>query len=210
MRQNIFWWKQTEKVNRAAMHIGLYFGSFNPIHIGHLIIASYAKHTTNLQQVWLVVSPHNPLKPSKTLLNEYDRLHLIHLALDEDPNLKVTDIEFKLSKPSYTVHTLAHLAEKYPQHTFSIIMGSDSFMNLPQWKNYQHIIKNHHLYIYKRNGYEIENNLNANITIMDAPLLEISSTRIREMIRASIPIRYLVPDAVAKEIEDSRYYKNLS
>lgn len=190
------------------MHIGLYFGSFNPIHIGHLIIASYARHTTDLQQVWLVVSPQNPLKPAKSLLNEYDRLHLIHKALDEDPDLRVTDIEFKLTKPSYTVHTLAHLTEKYPQHTFSIVMGSDSFMNLTHWKNYDYIVKNHRMYIFKRNGYEVENSIGANITIMDAPLLDISSTRIREMIRASIPIRYLVPDAVAKEIEVSRYYKS--
>jgi nicotinate-nucleotide adenylyltransferase len=189
------------------MHIGLYFGSFNPIHIGHLIIASYARHTTDLQQVWLVVSPQNPLKPSKTLLNEYDRLHLIHKAIDDDPNLKVTDVEFKLPKPSYTVHTLVHLEEKYPQHSFSIIMGSDSFMNLTQWKNYGQIIKNHKIYIFRRAGFEIENNIGASITIMEAPLLEISSTKIREMIKASIPIKYLVPDAVAKEIELSRYYK---
>lgn len=189
------------------MHIGLYFGSFNPIHIGHLIIASYARHTTDLQQVWLVVSPQNPLKPSKSLLNEYDRLHLIHLSVQDDPNLKVTDIEFKLTKPSYTVHTLAHLAEKFPQHTFSIIMGSDSFVNLPQWKNFEYIIKHHHLYIFKRHGFDIENTRGAQITIIDAPLLDISSTKIREMIKASIPVRYLVPDAAAKEIEDNRYYK---
>jgi nicotinate-nucleotide adenylyltransferase len=189
------------------MHIGLYFGSFNPIHIGHLIIASYARHTTDLQQVWLIVSPQNPLKPSKSLLNEYDRLHLIHKAIDEDPNLRVSDIEFKLSKPSYTVHTLAHLAEKYPQHQFSVIMGSDSFLNLSHWKNHEHIIANYHLYIFKRPGFEIENTRGAKITIIDAPMLEISSTKIREMIKTSIPIRYLVPDAVAKEIEDNRYYK---
>lgn len=189
------------------MHIGLYFGSFNPIHIGHLIIASYARHTTDLQQVWLVVSPQNPLKLSNSLLNEYDRLHLIHKAIDNDPNLRVTDIEFKLTKPSYTVHTLAHLGEKYPQHTFSIIMGSDSFMNLTKWKNYEFIIKNHNLYIFKRPGFEIHNNINARIEIMEAPLLEISSTKIREMIKASIPIRYLVPNEVAEEIELNRYYK---
>jgi nicotinate-nucleotide adenylyltransferase len=189
------------------MHIGLYFGSFNPIHIGHLIIASYARHTTNLQQVWLVVSPQNPLKPSKSLLNEYDRLHLIHKALEGDPNLRVTDIEFKLTRPSYTVNTLAHLAEKYPQHNFSIIMGSDSFMNLNHWKNFQYIVKNHHLYIFRRPGFEVDNTIGAAITIIDAPLLDISSTRIREMIKASIPIRYLVPEAVAQEIDENRYYK---
>jgi nicotinate-nucleotide adenylyltransferase len=189
------------------MHIGLYFGSFNPIHIGHLIIASYARHTTDLQQVWLIVSPHNPLKPSKSLLNEYDRLHLIHKAIDDDPNLKVSDVEFKLPKPSYTVHTLAHLTEKYPQHRFSIIMGSDSFMNLPQWKNFEYIIQHHRLYIFERPGFAIDNKLEADIHQIDAPLLEISSTKIREMIRRSIPIRYLVPEEVAKEIEVSRYYR---
>ncbi len=189
------------------MHIGLYFGSFNPIHIGHLIIASYAKHTTDLGQVWLVVSPQNPLKPAKSLLNEYDRLHLIHLAINHDPNLKVTDVEFKLPKPSYTIHTLAYLEEKYPNHTFSIIMGSDSFTNLTQWKNYEHIVANHKLYIFQRPGYPVENTLGADIQLLDAPLLEISSTHIRKMIRASIPIRYLVPEAVALEIETNRYYK---
>jgi nicotinate-nucleotide adenylyltransferase len=189
------------------MHIGLYFGSFNPIHIGHLIIASYARHTTDLQQVWLVLSPHNPLKPAKSLLNEYDRLHLVHIAIDNDPNLRVTDVEFKLTKPSFTVHTLAHLTEKYPQHKFSLIMGSDSFMNITHWKNYDYILKNHHLYIFRREGFNVENTIGANLTVMDAPLLDISSTLIRKMIREAIPIRYLVPDAVAKEIEDSRYYK---
>jgi nicotinate-nucleotide adenylyltransferase len=189
------------------MHIGLYFGSFNPIHIGHLIIASYAKHTTDLQQVWLVVSPQNPLKPSNSLLNEYDRLHLIHKAIDNDPNLRVTDIEFKLSKPSYTVHTLAHLTEKYPQHTFSIVMGADSFMNLSKWKNYEYLVKQHKIYIFKRSGFEIHNNIQANIEIMEAPLLDISSTKIRDMIKTSIPIRYLVPHEVAEEIELNRYYK---
>lgn len=189
------------------MNIGLYFGSFNPIHIGHLIIASYAKHSTNLQQVWLVLSPQNPFKPSKTLLNEYDRLHLVHLALSDDPNLKVTDVEFKLPKPSYTAHTLLHLSEKYPQHRFSIIMGSDSFMNLAQWKNPDYIVRNHKIFIFERPGFPIENTLGANIEIIDAPLLEISSSKIREMVRTSIPIRYLVPDLVEKEIEVSRYYK---
>lgn len=189
------------------MEIGLYFGSFNPIHIGHLIIASYARHTTNLQQVWLVVSPHNPLKQTKSLLNEYDRLHLIHLAIADDPFLKVTDVEFKLSKPSYTVHTLAYLQDKYPQHTFSVIMGTDSFQNITAWKNYEHLLANHHLYLFKRPQYEIKQTYGASFTIIDAPLLEISSSKIREMIKAGIPIRYLVPDPVAKEIDANRYYQ---
>lgn len=189
------------------MHIGLYFGSFNPIHIGHLIIASYARHTTDLEQVWLVVSPQNPFKQSKTLLNEYDRLHLIHIAIEEDPSLKVSDVEFKLPKPSYTTHTLTYLQEKYPQHTFSIIMGSDGFQNLNGWKNYEYIIKNHKIYLFERPGFPIANPLDADITTIEAPLLEISSTKIRQMIKNNISVKYLVPRLVEKEIEDNRYYK---
>ena len=190
------------------MNVGLYFGSFNPIHIGHLIIASYAKHTTPLQQVWLVVSPHNPLKPSSSLLNEYDRLHLVNLAIQDDISLKATDVEFRLPRPSYTVNTLAALQEKYPQHNFSIIMGSDSFTNLPKWKNHEYIIRHHPVYIFNRPGFVITETLGANLQFIEAPLLEISSTTIREMIRKGIPIRYLVTEKVDKEIEQNRYYKS--
>lgn len=190
------------------MEIGLYFGSFNPVHVGHLIIASYAKQTTTLQQVWLVVSPHNPLKHSNTLLNEYHRLHMVKLAIEDDPNLKASDVEFHLPKPSYTVHTLAYLKEKYPHHTFSIIMGSDSFTNLPKWKNYDHILRNHKIYVFNRPGFEITNHLNGRIEFIDAPLLQISSTEIRKFIRNDLSVRYLVPDKAVKEIEDNRYYKD--
>lgn len=190
------------------MEIGLYFGSFNPVHVGHLIIASYAKHTTQLEQVWLIVSPQNPLKPSASLLNEYQRLHLVNLAIEDDPNLKSSDVEFHLPKPSYTVHTLAYLREKYPQHIFSIIMGSDSFKNLPKWKNYKHIIQQHKIYIFRRSNFDIIDKLGAKIEIIEAPLLQISSTDIRTLIKKAIPIRYLVTDKVAKEIEVGRYYKN--
>ncbi|MES2774104.1 MAG: nicotinate (nicotinamide) nucleotide adenylyltransferase [Bacteroidota bacterium] len=190
------------------MEIGLYFGSFNPIHVGHLIIASYAKQTTALQQVWLVVSPQNPLKLSSSLLNEYHRLHLVKMTIEDDVNLRVTDVEFHLPKPSYTVHTLAYLTEKYPQHQFSIIMGSDSYTNLHKWKNYEHIIRNHKIYIFNRPGFEVTSPLNENIEFVDAPLLQISSTTIRAMIKKGLSIRYLVPEKAAKEIEDSRYYRD--
>lgn len=189
------------------MHIGLYFGSFNPIHIGHLIIASYARHTTDLKQVWLVVSPQNPLKPSGSLLNEYNRLHLVNLAIKDDPYLKASDIEFNLPKPSYTIDTLAYLTEKYPQHTFAIIMGSDSLQNLDKWKNYQTLLAKYPLYIFRRPGFDIKNYPGATLKIIDAPLLEISSTQVRNFIKNKIPVRYLIPDSVATEIEASHYYQ---
>ena len=189
------------------MEIGLYFGSFNPIHVGHLIIASYARHTTQLKQVWLVVSPQNPLKPSKSLLNEYHRLHLVNVAIDDDNFLKATDIEFHLPRPSYTIDTLTYLEEKYPQHTFSIIMGSDSLQNIHQWKNYEQLIRKHKFYVFRRPGFEVKTFEAGEIHLVDAPLLEISSTQIREMIRQKIPVRYMVTDAVFKEIEANNYYR---
>ena len=189
------------------MKIGLYFGSFNPIHIGHLIIANHLTNNTDLKQVWMIVSPQNPLKPSSTLLNEYDRLHLCRTAVEGANNLKISTVEFNLPKPSYTVDTLAYLTEKFPNHEFAVIMGGDSFCNLSKWKNYEVIIKNHLLYIYNRPGFKVDNTIGANITIVDAPLLEISSTHIRKMIKDSKSIRYLVPDVIKEEIEKNNYYK---
>jgi nicotinate-nucleotide adenylyltransferase len=189
------------------MKVGLYFGSFNPVHVGHLIIATHVINTTNLEQVWLVVSPHNPLKPSASLLNEYHRLHLVQTALEGETKLKASNIEFQLPKPSYTVDTLSYLKEKYPQHEFAIIMGSDSFCNLTKWKNYEVIVKNSPLYIYERQGFRINNELNAIVHILKAPLLQISSTHIRELIRQKKSIRYMVPDSVKEQIEGNSYYR---
>ena len=189
------------------MKIGLYFGSFNPIHIGHLIVASYVANHTEMQQVWFVVSPQNPLKPSSVLLNEYHRLHLVHMAVEEDLRLKASDVEFKLPRPSYTIDTLTYLQEKYPQHKFSIIMGSDSFQNLPRWKNFEQLVKNYPFIIYKRPGFEVTGMLNATVTILHAPQLEISATEIRDNIKSGKTIRYIVPDKVREEIEQNSYYK---
>jgi nicotinate-nucleotide adenylyltransferase len=189
------------------MKIGLYFGSFNPIHVGHLIIANHVINNTDLDKVWLVVSPQNPLKPSISLLNEYDRLHMVAAAVDGDNKIKASNIEFQLPKPSYTVDTIAYLKEKYPQHEFAVIMGSDSFCNITKWKNYSILIKNNPFYIYERPGFKIENTLNATIHFLNAPLLEISSTHIRELIKKGKSVRYMVPDIVKEEIERNGYYK---
>jgi len=189
------------------MKIGLYFGSFNPIHIGHLIIASHIANNTDVQQVWFVVSPQNPFKQSSSLLNEYHRLHLVNLAIENDPKLKVSDIEFRLPKPSYTSDTLIHLKEKYPQHTFCIIMGSDSFQNLDKWKNAELLKRDYEFFIYKRTGYPASFEKEFRFTLVDAPLLEISATQIRHFIKSAKSIRYLVPEKVREEIEQNGYYK---
>lgn len=191
------------------MKIGLYFGSFNPIHSGHLIIANHILNETDLQKIWFVVSPQNPFKPSSTLLNEYDRLHLVLKAIEDDDRLRGSEIEFSLPKPSYTSHTLSYLSEKYPAHSFTIIMGSDSFQNLDKWKNSEAILKNYPIIVYRRPNFEILNDLGAKITIMKAPLLEISATHIREAIQQGKSIKYLVPEKVEKEIEKSGFYKKL-
>lgn len=189
------------------MNIGLYFGSFNPIHHGHLIIANHILNNAGLDQVWFIVSPQNPLKPAAGLLNEYHRLFLVQLSVENEPGLKASDIEFRLPKPSYTVDTLAYLEEKYPQHQFSVIMGSDSFQNLARWKNYEHILQHYPIYVYTRPGFEVQNQTGGKVVVVVAPLLEISATHIRKAIKDGKSIRYLVPEKVLEEIERNGYYR---
>ena len=189
------------------MNIGLYFGSFNPVHSGHLIIANHILNETGLEKIWFIVSPQNPFKVSAALLNEYDRFHLLRVATEDDQRMKVSDIEFSLPKPSYTSITLSHLTERYPEHIFSIIMGSDSFQNLHKWKNFEFIVKNYPIYVYERPGFEIQNNIEADLHIVDAPLLQISATLIRQLIREGKSIRYMVPDKVREEMEKANHYK---
>lgn len=188
------------------MKIGLYFGSFNPVHNGHLIIASHVATNTDLDQVWLVISPQNPFKISQSLLNEQHRKHLIDLALEGEKKIKSSSIEFKLPKPSFTIDTLTYLEEKHPQHTFCIIMGSDSYNNIPKWKNGNRILSHYDMFIYNRPGFTITKNNNPLLTVLDAPLLEISSSYIRKSISERKSIRYLVPDVVKQEIEANQYY----
>lgn len=189
------------------MRIALYFGSFNPVHNGHLIIANHVLLHTDAEQVWFVVSPQNPFKQSGGLLNEYQRLHLINLAIDGESKLKTSNVEFTLPKPSYTIDTLAYLKEKFPEHEFVILMGSDSFRNINKWKNAAVLLKNYSLYIYRRPGFEITDTYSGHIKIIDAPLLQISATHIRELIKSGKSIRYLVPDIVMEEILRAGYYK---
>jgi len=189
------------------MKIGLFFGSFNPIHHGHLMVASFIANHTDLQQIWLVVSPLNPHKTQSSLLNEYDRLHLAQLAIEDDSQIKVSDIEFKLPKPSYTIDTLTYLQEKYPQHQFYVIMGSDSFQNLPKWKNFEALIKNYQFVVYRRPGFDITEKYGADVTYLEAPMLELSATLIRNNCKDGITIRYLVPEDVRLEIERNNYFK---
>jgi len=184
----------------------LYFGSFNPVHIGHLIIANHVANNTTLDQIWFVISPQNPLKKEISLLDEYHRKHLIDLSIEGEKKLRTSNVEFKLPRPSYTIDTMAYLSEKYEQHAFSIIMGSDSFSNIKRWKNHELLLKNHEIYIYERPGFKVKEVPDARLTILSAPLLEISSTHIRELIQLKKSIRFLVPDIVKEEIERQQYY----
>jgi nicotinate-nucleotide adenylyltransferase len=189
------------------MKIALFFGSFNPIHIGHLIIANYIAETQNVDKVWLVVSPHNPLKEKSSLLNEYDRLYLVNLAIDGNQKLEASNIEFFLPKPSYTIDTLTYLKEKFPQHEFSLIMGGDNLTSISKWKNYELILKNHLIYLYNRPGHTVTENKMSHIKVLNVPHLEISSSFIRESIANGISMKYFLPDAVEKYITEMNIFK---
>jgi nicotinate-nucleotide adenylyltransferase len=192
------------------MKIGLYFGTFNPIHIGHLIIANHMAEHSDLQQIWMVVTPHNPLKQKNTLLDDRQRLHMVRLATEEYPKIKPSDIEFNLPQPNYTVNTLAHLKDKFPTHEFSLIMGEDNLNSLHKWKNYDYILENYDIYIYPRLTSETENldlKTHRRIHKIDAPIVEISSTFIRESIKNKKNVRPLLPESVWEEIDYNNYYK---
>jgi nicotinate-nucleotide adenylyltransferase len=192
------------------MKIGLYFGTFNPIHVGHLIIANHMAEHSDLEQIWMVVTPHNPLKQKNTLLDDYQRLHLVRLATEDYPKIKPSDIEFKLPQPNYTVNTLAHLIEKCPQHEFSLIMGEDNLKSLHKWKNYEYILQHHDIYIYPRVSEEAENLTLKNhprVHWIDAPIVEISSTFIRENIKNKKNIRPLLPHNVWEYVDHNNFYR---
>ena len=204
------------------MNIGLYFGTFNPIHVGHLIIANYMVEFTNLDQVWLVVSPQNPLKKKSTLLEDYHRLSMVEIAIEDNNNLKASNIEFKLPQPSYTINTLTYLKEKHPKHEFSLIMGEDNLRTFHKWKNYEQILENHKIYVYPRalteqERQEMDDSLSLekksrvlgtkNIIICDAPVMKISASFIRDSIKNKKDVRYLLTELVYKYVQEMNFYK---
>lgn len=187
--------------------IGLFFGSFNPVHIGHLMIASYMANFTELDEVWFVVSPQNPFKEKKNLGNMYDRLEMVNIALDNAENLMASSIEFNLPQPSYTIDTLIYLKEKYPNKDFVLIMGEDNLVSLEKWKNYQIILRDYKIFVYPRsNSGESALKNHPSITITDTPLIEISSTFIRKAIKEGKNVRYFTPDAVIDFIDKKGLY----
>jgi nicotinate-nucleotide adenylyltransferase len=189
--------------------IGLFFGSFNPIHNGHLIIADYIVDNTPLEQIWFVVSPQNPFKSPQDLLNDKIRLHLVEIAIKGNKNFLASDVEFGLEKPSFTINTLNYLKSKYQEKEFSLIIGKDNLETFHKWKNYEEIINNHKIYVYPRPFVKEEKNIkHNNIINVEAPQIEISSTKIRENIRTKHSIRYLLPEKVIKEIQKNKYYCN--
>lgn len=192
------------------MKIGLYFGTFNPIHIGHLIIANHVAEYAGVDQVWMVVTPHNPLKKKETLLDDYQRLHLVFLATEDYPKIKPSDFEFKLPQPNYTVNTLAHLQDKFPQHEFSLIMGEDNLKTFHKWKNYEVILEHHDVFVYPRICSESDNHPFKNhpkIQLIDAPVVEISATFIREQIKNKKNVQPLLPSKVWEYIDHNNFYK---
>jgi len=200
-----------------SKRIGLYFGTFNPIHVGHMIIANHMAQHHSIDQVWFIVSPQNPLKPKASILADFHRLALVRTAVEDNNNLRASNIEFDLPQPSYTVHTLIAPKEKYPEHAFTIIMGEDNLNTLHKWKNHEEILKNHSILVYPR--VESDESLSVNIQeksallgldnvqIVDAPLMKISASFIRKSIKEKKDVRYLLTERVMNYVEEMHFYK---
>jgi len=192
--------------------IGLFFGSFNPIHIGHLILANYILEKSDMEQLWFVVSPQNPFKEKKSLLKDYHRLDMVNLALKNYPKMRASNIEFSLPKPSYTTDTLAYLKEKYPENSFALIMGEDNLKNLHKWKNSENLVENNQIIVYPRKleAENLEENFllnHPNISLIEAPIIELSATQIREMIKLNQNVRPMLPPEVFEFLDGSSFYK---
>jgi nicotinate-nucleotide adenylyltransferase len=195
--------------NQAKLKkVGLFFGSFNPIHTGHMVIASYMLSFTDLDNVWMVISPHNPLKDKNTLLADHHRYAMVQIAIEDNPGIRACNIEFKLPQPSYTIDTLVRLEEKYPDHQFVLIAGTDIFPTFHKWKNYETLLENYKFYVYRRPGFDAGDYAShPHIIIFDSPLMEISSSFIRQAVAEGRDIRYFVPDKVYDYIKDMHFYE---
>ncbi len=189
------------------MKTGLFFGSFNPVHIGHLMIANYMVEFTDLQQIWFVISPQNPLKKKQTLLNDYERMIMLEYAIENDQRFSICDIEFRMPKPSYTIDTLTYLRELYPKQEFILIMGSDGLKTFHKWKNHETIQNHYQRYVYPRPSFEVNPVDHRNIVLIDAPQFEISSTFIRHAVRDEHDIRYYLPPKVYQYILKMHFYE---
>ncbi|MEN8115717.1 MAG: nicotinate (nicotinamide) nucleotide adenylyltransferase [Bacteroidota bacterium] len=191
------------------LKVGLYFGSYNPIHIGHLAIANYMVEYAGIDQLWFVVSPQNPHKKKTNLLDDYQRLEMVHRAVEGDDRLRASNIEFSLTKPSYTVDTLAYLKDQHPDYHFVILMGSDNLENFHKWKNYKTIIEDYGIIVYPRPGFDrTKVQIDKNITIAEnAPLMEISSTFIRNAISEGKNVRHFLPKKTWEYLEEMNFYK---
>jgi nicotinate-nucleotide adenylyltransferase len=208
----LFWGENKPKQKK----IGLFFGTFNPIHVGHLIIANYIVHSTELDEVWFVVTPHNPHKVKANLLADHHRLAMVREAIDNNPKLRASDIEFNLPQPNYTIDTLAHLREKYPNNSFALIMGEDNLRTLHKWKNHEQILEHHPILVYPRvltiqeTGSKTENEIILNhpkIIKCDAPLMNLSATFIRNSIESGMDVKYMLTENVYKYVDEMNFYK---
>jgi nicotinate-nucleotide adenylyltransferase len=189
------------------MKIGLYFGSFNPVHIGHMAIASYMVEYTDLNRLWFVVSPQNPFKKRHALLEGHHRLEMVSLAIGDDQRFRESDIEFKMPRPSYTIDTLAYLSDRYPGHKFVLIMGSDSLPGFDKWKNAEQIIRDYPRYVYPREAYPVNEGEHRNIRLVEAPRIELSASMIRQGIREGRDMSHFLPPAVWKYIDEMNFYR---
>ncbi|MFW5820497.1 MAG: nicotinate (nicotinamide) nucleotide adenylyltransferase [Bacteroidota bacterium] len=188
--------------------IGLFFGSFNPIHIGHMIIAEYIAEYSDIDELWFVVSPQNPLKRRQNLLDDYERLEMAHRAIGKDTRFRVTDIEFRMPKPSYTVDTLSYLSEKYPDYEFKMILGADNLVSFNKWKNREFLVEKYKRIVYPRHGVsEEEMKSHRNIEIVNAPRIEISSSFIRKAISEGKNVQYFLPQKVYEYIDEMNFYR---
>jgi nicotinate-nucleotide adenylyltransferase len=189
-------------------NIGLFFGSFNPIHNGHLAMAEYIYEYSDIDELWFVVSPQNPLKRRHNLLDDYHRLEMVYLALGDDPRFRVSDIEFRMPKPSYTIDTLTYLSDKYPDYRFNIILGADNLISFNKWKNFELLVEKYTRLVYPRHGVsEEEIRKHKNIQIIDAPKIEISSSFIRKAIAEGKKLRFFLPEKVFDYIDEMNFYK---